>query len=259
MKDRVDICFSILVHEQPHFFEQQLKNIQFFLMQSSYMIVVHFNTHIWQAHHTLLKEICDTYSVIINENHYDTAWSSSSLFDAHVTNMKLALDRTFTYFMFLSSNELFFKKGFVKMLDDLKFDLIEIEEVRQLTYNERIGMNNDEGFQKFTANPHEHYHLGFDFGRTLTFETTAWLYKELTTYWNVPISPSIYNYSMLEFVIPTVLHSKPNLLYLPIQLSMWYNGEHLEDLQKRESTEYIVKHVPREINHYFMKEFNSII
>jgi len=254
----IDICFSILVHENPHFFEIQLKNIHFFLDKSTYIIIVHFNAYIWQTHHTLFKKICDKYSVIINNNHYHTAWSSSTLLDAHTSNMKIALNTKFKYLMYLSSNELFFKKGFIEKLDNMKFDLIEIEEVRDLKINEIIGMSQDKGFNKFNAKPHENYRLGFDFGRVITYDTASWLYKELTTYWVFPISPSIYNYSMMEFVIPTVLHTKPNLLYLPIGLSIWYNGEHLQELQKRESVGYIVKHVPRNNDHYFVKEINSI-
>jgi hypothetical protein len=259
-----DMCFSILVHEAPDFFEFQLAQIRAHNPGKRIFIIVHFNDLVWRQHGPTLQQICAKYDNIhINEEHHVTQghWSSSVIFDAIFSNIHYLIEKDipFRYFQYLSSNEIFIKPNLIDFLDTLSFDMLEHNYKHQNIHCGRdlAMMPHDAGLQRFRQESGVEPFVGFDFGRVLTQESLVWLHSALQRYYTFPIRPPLHNYSISEVCMSSILSTKPGLRVLDtIQLCRFYTPsitlDESMDMSKYPNT-FLYKHVPRVLSHPFVQ------
>jgi hypothetical protein len=255
---KYEMAYSILVHENPEFFDFQLSNIFSYNKNKDIYIIVHFNSEFWNKNSLKLQKICHKYNVKFNTNKYSTSWSSSQIFDAIISNIDYLLKNVeFKYYTMISSSELFVNDGLIDLLNSLNFDMIHYYSHKHAPgkhcERDMLKINKDQGLKKFLEYYKISSFVGFDFGRILNYKYTNWLFEEINKFWKTPITPGIKNYSMSECVINTVL-SVSNLKEINnIPIVRWYNEEDLIDFKKNENV-FIAKHVPRRLDHKLIKQ-----
>ena len=259
------MCFSILVHEAPNFFEFQLEQIRAFNPGKRIFIIVHFNDLVWRQHGPMLQQICAKYDNIhINEEHHITQGycaGSSVIFDAIFSNIHYLVEKNipFRYFQYLSSNEIFIKPNLIDFLDTLSFDMLEHNYKRQNVHCHRdlIMMPRDAGLQRFRQETGIEPFVGWDFGRVLTKESLIWLHLALQRYYTFPIRPSLHNYAINEVCMSSILSTKPDLHVVDnVQLCRFYDSSKSinESMNMSEfPNTYLYKHVPRVVSHPFVQ------
>ncbi len=252
MKEKFTPAISILIHENPSFFEIQCINIRNYYPNA--IIVVHVNEGLWNFRERKIKKICLDYDIIINPKHLITNWATPSLFDAMLGNINILNDQPkWTHYIFMASNELFVSDLLEKKCNWLKSD--EILPIIWDAYcgvtplednpRDREGVLFDKGLSQFIVDKEVEIKTGLDFGRVITRRAFDKLIPLLNEYWKgqviIPIS-----YSQSEVVLPTLIEylGKINEIKIirDLFVSTWisnYQSGALEDY-------IIVKKIPRD-------------
>ena len=106
---RVDVCFSVNVHESPGFVAKQLQNIREFV-PLDYVVIINANERMYEAL-AESRSIQSDVRVVLNENWLNKKRYHGSLTHGICLNMNEALRKyTFKYFVILSSRNMFYNE-----------------------------------------------------------------------------------------------------------------------------------------------------
>lgn len=226
----------MMAHENIDFLEFQFQNLKSSFKDKKILIIIHFNNIFWSELFKELSELCLKYTdkqivIKINPNHFTTAWGSSSGFDGLISNLQLGHEygHTFRYFLFYSSSEIFIKSGLLEFLDSLgSFDMFEFNYKKQEQHLGKWDTNpsnlNDTGLLRFIKDYNIEPFVGVEWRRILTYDITLWLSMMISNYWSIPITPPIYNYTMSEWTISTILSVKSDIKIIDtIEISQLLN------------------------------------
>lgn len=249
---KFNLAISILIHENPSFFEIQCINIRHYYPNAK--IVVHVNEVLWNTDKKKIKKICLKYNILINPKHLTTGWATPSLFDAIIDNINILNEQPdWTHYIFMSSNELFvsdvLEQKCAQLESDEKIPIIwdSYSDVTPLQENvrDRAAVHLDKGLNHFTVDKGAEIKTGLDFGRIITKGAFTKLAELLNKYWeNQNLEPI--SYSQSEVVLPTLIEylGKINeiIIIRDLYISTW-----ITNYKPESSEEYIiVKKIPRD-------------
>ena len=106
----MNVVVSILVHEEPKVVVDQIRNIQYFVPNTT--IVLHVSKNFKWPQSIKNFDLSEFNKVYINPTRLPTKWATGSIALAHISNFKYISEICdFDYFLLQASNELFVAKG----------------------------------------------------------------------------------------------------------------------------------------------------
>ena len=266
------LAVSILVHENPIFFELQIKNLRNFYPDA--LVVVHTSEVFWNFNKEEINKIAEEYDVILNSKHYKTGWATPSIFNAIISN-KLILNEylDWTHYIFISSNEIFYQNKFESVIkfNSKDFEYPKIYQFEQNVYefklNEKLFGHRriDKNYLRLLKeNNLNNEVVGSDYGRLINRKAFSLLLDKILTYDFFEDNVSFTSrYSQSELIIPTIMYlfELRNLLVVEKNIHFVYWPSEYE-LAKKSKDIVLFKHVNRNIHDVFVKKImkeNGII
>ena len=131
-KIKIDDCynsskllFSIPVHENQFVINNQIENI--FNCNPNSKIIIHVN----KSFKNFIPSLTKYNNVLINSNRYNYIYGKGLLW-IHISNFLEAMNQNidFSYFIILSSNEMFIRKGLLFYIEEIKngLQLVKFDE-----------------------------------------------------------------------------------------------------------------------------------
>lgn len=268
---KFELAISILVHENCEFVNLQFKNIRKFYPNA--LVIIHVSEFFWKHKKNEITKIADNYNVIINPKHFKTGWCSPSIFNAMISN-KLILNefQDWTHYIFLSSNELFYKNKFE---DIFKFNNKDFEYPKVYQFQENIfnfnylhneAHYNDRRFDINYLKILNDYNLdicisGCDYGRLMNRKSFELILNLIIKYNFFMADISFQkHYSQSELIIPTLLYLLEQNKSLIIEKSIhfvYWPSEY--EIAKKSQEVILFKHVNRNIHDSFVKKIMNDI
>ena len=109
------LLFSIPVHENQFVINNQIENI--FNCNPNSKIIIHVN----KSFKNFIPSLTKYNNVLINSNRYNYIYGKGLLW-IHISNFLEAMNQNidFSYFIILSSNEMFIRKGLLFYIEEIK-------------------------------------------------------------------------------------------------------------------------------------------
>jgi hypothetical protein len=260
---KFELAISILVHENCEFVNLQFKNIRKFYPNA--LVVVHVSEFFWKFEKNEITKYADNYNVIINPQHIKTGWSTPSIFKAIISNqLILNTYSDWTHYIFLSSNELFYKNKFedVFKFGNQDFEFPKIYQFHENLYRFNPDAKNfeerefDINYLEILKNYNSNIFVyGLDFGRLMNRKSFNLILNLILKYnFNQDQISLLKRYTQSELIIPTFIY----LLELDQQLIIEKNIHFVywpSEYEIANSSKEIIlfKHVNRNIHDSFVK------
>jgi hypothetical protein len=252
----IDIIYSLLCHESPECIDNLIDNIYKYNKNYQIKIVLHLN-----------KKLFNNYSnekVIINSIFYDKNINHSSIIKAHLENFNLIKNKElFKFFIPLASNCMFIKNLNLDFKINFKLNNYTCKDNHLKNYHPSWGINilKNEKLLNFFKNNKIILHKRQHEGTILPFELINKIYDFI--YQNKLFDLITFETKFEEILLPTLEKYFTNIFMPQICKVYWKNQDYLptiEDINNELSNNhiFIVKRIPRDINHPIRKFINEL-
>lgn len=266
------LAVSILVHENPIFFELQIKNLRNFYPDA--LVVVHASEVFWNFNKGEINRIAEKYDVILNSKHYKTGWATPSIFKAIISN-KLIINKypDWTHYIFLASNELFYLNKFENVFEfqNKDFEIPKIYQFHENLYSFNLDVKRfeereiDKNYIKILKDYDLNLFVwGYDYGRLMNRQSYKLILNLIIEYnFHQDDINYLKRYTQSELIIPTFMYllEKNQQLIIEKNIHFVYWPSEYE-LAKKSKDIVLFKHVNRNIHDVFVKKImkeNGII